>query len=455
MRLHRVVLPSVVLLVLGVAAPAAAVVDVYGRTVKSNADGDVLKVACTVGALASSGTPATGDPCATLDSIYVDAGGGADFVSLNSVTAAAFPALRGNLVELGDDTDADQAFGSPFDDTFVGKTQDFVSGAGGDDIFDGVGTAVGGPGDDVFLGVDTLAVGGPGEDRFVQVTPSFGIEGGDGHDTWEMDFDQSFRGLQTLTLTLGPLGLDLSADDFDDDLPIAGVELVDLVLLRVSADTWDGSTAPVSQHIRALSGDDALTGGSLDDDLRGGPGNDTLVGGAGRDVLDGGAGNDTVQARDGEVDTVSCGEGADIVVADVVDVLTGCETVQLAGVVTPPAPAPTPAPAPAPTPAPTPTTTTPALTTPRTARVKGPAKVARGRVAVFKLSSRTAGATFQCKVDRGKWRACRPRHKVRTASLKVGTHRLKVRAVLDGVVDRSPVVKKFRVTRHRPRVGGA
>jgi Tol biopolymer transport system component len=52
---------------------------------------------------------------------------------------------------------------------------------------------------------------------------------------------------------------------------------------------------------------DTLEGGAGADVLRGGPGPDLLDGGSGRDNLHGDGGRDLIYARDGEVDTVSCG----------------------------------------------------------------------------------------------------------------------------------------------------
>lgn len=92
---------------------------------------------------------------------------------------------------------------------------------------------------------------------------------------------------------------------------------------------------------------DAIDGGSGDDDISGGFGDDTLVGGPGRDTiagdrplrcnelhcdLGGGSGNDTIDARDGEVDSITCGPGTDRVIADAVDVVAAdCEVVELPG----------------------------------------------------------------------------------------------------------------------------
>jgi Ca2+-binding RTX toxin-like protein len=80
--------------------------------------------------------------------------------------------------------------------------------------------------------------------------------------------------------------------------------------------------------IDAGAGDDEVRGEDGNDVLKGGDGNDKLFGGSGADSIDGGNGDDTIQSNDGVVDKVACGPGNDSVVADTVDELTDCETVQ-------------------------------------------------------------------------------------------------------------------------------
>jgi Ca2+-binding RTX toxin-like protein len=116
-------------------------------------------------------------------------------------------------------------------------------------------------------------------------------------------------------------------------------------------------------------GNDRISGGSGDDTSSGGNGNDRIFANRGADKTDGGEGNDDLWAmargdvtpgpngevdtigdqlvggngndkfhtRDGEVDTVDCGEGNDTALLDTVDVIVGatnenqngsCETVQ-------------------------------------------------------------------------------------------------------------------------------
>ncbi|MGI9099793.1 MAG: calcium-binding protein [Solirubrobacteraceae bacterium] len=75
------------------------------------------------------------------------------------------------------------------------------------------------------------------------------------------------------------------------------------------------------------SGDDRLVGGLDADRLFGEGGKDRIVAGDGRNVIDGGAGNDSIEARNGEVDTILCGKGRDRVRADRSDRLSSCEHV--------------------------------------------------------------------------------------------------------------------------------
>ena len=96
-------------------------------------------------------------------------------------------------------------------------------------------------------------------------------------------------------------------------------------------------------RLRGGDGPDRLDGGTGNDSLDGGFGDDAIVGGPGRDTISadlaGGDcgplwcklpyGNDTIDARDGEIDSVTCGAGQDTVTADAADVVApDCETVQ-------------------------------------------------------------------------------------------------------------------------------
>jgi hypothetical protein len=169
------------------------------------------------------------------------------------------------------------------------------------------------------------------------------------------------------TITLG--GGD---DTYDDRLPRTDWPAVDLeagdgndvVNGSYGADVLRGG--PGNDELRGISGNDQIDGDAGNDTIHGGAGDDTVVGGAGRDSINGdgdysnqglSAGNDTIQARDGEIDAVACGFGADTVVldaGDVVDLIGDCEAVDRPAATPAPGPSPSPSPSPSPAPAATP-----------------------------------------------------------------------------------------------------
>ena len=134
-------------------------------------------------------------------------------------------------------------------------------------------------------------------------------------------------------------------------------------------DYYKWATPSVPLEIDGGTGNDTIEAGEGNDIVRGGPGNDDLTGGRGDDTVDGGegndkvdgwdgsdiviggpgqdnllgdggtiysGGNDTIQARDGEADTVDCGGGADRAVVDTGDTVSACATVDRSAVVTDP-----------------------------------------------------------------------------------------------------------------------
>lgn len=74
-------------------------------------------------------------------------------------------------------------------------------------------------------------------------------------------------------------------------------------------------------------GGDRLRGAAGADRIAGKAGDDCINGGKGKDTLLGGKSGDRIRTRDGERDRVSCGAGDDVVVADRVDRLRGCEKI--------------------------------------------------------------------------------------------------------------------------------
>jgi hypothetical protein len=126
---------------------------------------------------------------------------------------------------------------------------------------------------------------------------------------------------------------------------VIGAEGDDTIDGGGGADDLQGSVG--DDELRGEDGADRLSGGSDADEVEGGPGDDevlgddgddtvdggedddTVDGGAGDGVLDGGLGADALRAQDGRLDTVRCGDGADSVLADPIDLLAGCEDVTI------------------------------------------------------------------------------------------------------------------------------
>lgn len=106
---------------------------------------------------------------------------------------------------------------------------------------------------------------------------------------------------------------------------------------RVEAHTVDGNASAVvaggsptsrADTIEGTPDADTLNGKAGHDAIDGGAGADTIDGGPGRDFIRGEGGNDTIDARDGYVDAVHCGNGRDTVMADEKDAVSEtCEDV--------------------------------------------------------------------------------------------------------------------------------
>jgi hypothetical protein len=255
-----------------------------------------------------------------------DGGPGAD--RLNGPSRGArvtFAGGEGND-ELNGGYQDDVLDGGPGNDRLDGKKgNDQVLGGDGDDLLQG---------DDLFVGSDL-------------------VDGGNGYDTISGDWIQ----------TDASAGLSVSLDGVaDDGHPgendnVVNVERIDVnqpATLRAGAgavyfkvlNTAAGSTKLVgsdqgdtllsydyADEIDGKGGNDTIEGGNGDDRIVGGPGQDTVNTEAGPNscnflVCRGLFGNDWVDVRDGEKDSVTCGPGADTVVADPVDeIAADCETV--------------------------------------------------------------------------------------------------------------------------------
>ncbi|HMJ37085.1 MAG TPA: hypothetical protein VK501_24485 [Baekduia sp.] len=254
-------------------------------------------------------------------------------------------------------------------DTVVGGAgEDLAEGGAGADLVDGGEEADELYGDD---GADTL-VGGPGPDV---------IDGGDGDDTIRAADDSSDRvdcgegqdtvyvedsapardrlvgcesvvpvapeaagGATPTSLVRGTGGDDLLRGTPGPD-SIFGKEGDDRLFGAGGDDYVDGECGDDELHggagddtiagrsgddrIFGEDGDDQITGDRGSDRISGGAGDDALFGNLGPDVVAGGSGDDRINVVRGETDTVRCGSGRDVVLADGDDrVAADCEDVR-------------------------------------------------------------------------------------------------------------------------------
>ena len=287
------------------------------------------------------------------------------------VTCATPTAVR---VELGaGDDDGDMSDGLPIPVTLSGGPgADWLDAADQPAVLDGgpgEDKLTGGAGDDVLRGGDgnDTIEGKDGGDRIdagagddliapdgYEHANADVVDGGPGTDRIEGDYSSRFSDSDPpVAITLGG-GADDGRPGESDDL-----RSVEKVSLNVGG-SFTGTDGPdefrLSQvgtpsTMNARGGDDVLRSGDGPDHLDGGAGNDSIDGGFGDDVLIGGPGhdtisgdlaggdcgplwckypygNDTIDARDGEVDSVTCGAGTDTVLADPQDVVApDCEHV--------------------------------------------------------------------------------------------------------------------------------
>ena len=290
--------------------------------------------------------------CAMPTTVDADLGSGDDRGSVSFDFPASFHAT----IHGGDGKDR-------LDNANNANNVTFDGGPGNDEITGGeaADTILGGDGNDKVngRGAGDQIDAGPGNDSLIgdgyNVDPAADvIDGGPGVDTIDTDWsDPTDPAPPLVNVTLGGGADDGRPGEGDD---VHGVEQLHVY----SAGTYVGSDGPDDINVFQVDKPSTLRGGAGDDSLDASDGADTLDGGAGNDVVDGGFGddhisggpgtdtihgdtpegecgvvycklpfgNDTIDARDGQVDSIDCGVGQDTVVADPNDVVAGdCETV--------------------------------------------------------------------------------------------------------------------------------
>jgi Ca2+-binding RTX toxin-like protein len=253
------------------------------------------------------------------------------------------------------------SFGNAFggSDLLVGGVgNDTISGLGGADELQGDAgndSLIGGAGDDsLYGGVGANVLdGGEGDDKFFLTVGSFNtIVGGDGYDviselnvsalttavTIDLNNQATWAGKPGIGLVSGTEAIlrfvSGSGNDFitvDPNTNFNSNTASYTIFGNGGNDVITGGNAYISSFGNAFGGSDALYGGlgndiiaglSGSDTIEGGAGNDTLIGGSGSDNLSGGTGTNTLDGGEGDdafvltvgsSNTISGGDGYDVI----------------------------------------------------------------------------------------------------------------------------------------------
>lgn len=217
------------------------------------------------------------------------------YVSSQPVNISLDGLANDGALEEGDmiGNDVEQAFGSPFDDVYVGnEANNWFLGSNGDDV------ASGGAGNDSFFmgaGNDTVN-GGEGHDILWGESGTNQITGGPGNDGGTINADDDYQGgdgTDWAHFSNATSGVTVSLDD-------------------VANDGMAGASANIHSDVENVFGspyDDVINGSSENNYLAGWSGNDHLQAGEGSDVYAGDAGNDTF--ADSSLDPDNFAGGAD------------------------------------------------------------------------------------------------------------------------------------------------
>ena len=291
--------------------------------------------------------------CDPAGSFLFQGAGGVDTLSIDNQPALnAIPATLNG----GGGNDKLQDYSPAARTLDGGDGNDVMFGSGGND------TLRGGNGNDEVDGEDgnDNVSGGAGDDKLFgdhfKAPGSDVIDGGPGFDRVIDDYP---IGSGAVSVTFDNLPNDGRAGENDNLMGIeelegppgtyVGSDAAEKFVVGATGASSSVSGGGGNDDITTLNGSDAVDGGPGDDRLVGGFDNDTITGGPGRDAIFSDAtgsfcgifsctvpfGNDTVNARDGEADSIDCGIGADRAVVDRIDTVANCETVEAAG----PAPA--------------------------------------------------------------------------------------------------------------------
>jgi Ca2+-binding RTX toxin-like protein len=286
--------------------------------------------------------------------IRVETGDGDDQVDVT----AALPGAPALTVLVGDGNDEVSAWnhsgpahfegGAGNDKLDGGRGRDVLLGGPGNDELDGreEGDELrGGEGDDSLRGD---AGGAPGADT---------IDGGPGRDRADGGWEPSLMEVQPfVTVSLDGQPNDGRPGEGDNVIGIERIHLnypaaltaagdpVDFEVFNASVGPSRLTGSPGPDRLRSYDAADTIAAGAGDDWVEAGYGDDTIDAGPGRDTINADAGsgacnflvcrlphgNDTIEARDGQADSIECGPGTDVARVDAIDTVSNCETVQVA-----------------------------------------------------------------------------------------------------------------------------
>jgi Ca2+-binding RTX toxin-like protein len=308
---------------------------------------------------------------------FVDGNRGSDTIRGNAGSDTLFGGSGSEMIDGGVDHDSidggtggDRLYGREGNDSIKGDAgRDRLYGSYGNDTVDG------GSSDDYLsasYGSDEV-IGGPGEDEILGGTGNDEIRAADdsvdhvdcgpGKDTVYVEDTAPDRDDLRNCETVVRVPPEPATDAPSTASNIFGTPGNDVLLGTPANDSLFGSDGDDSlfgedgnDYVDGENGNDTLRGGNGDDEIHGrndndlilgGPGNDDITGDRGNDtingedgddtingnldddVIEGAAGNDRINAVGGGLDRVSCGDGADVVFADVGDeVNANCEDVR-------------------------------------------------------------------------------------------------------------------------------
>ena len=249
-------------------------------------------------------------------------GGGADDTLAGGVGNDTLSGGDGGDTLTGADGD-DGLAGDDGNDSLAGGggADTLNGGAGGDTLSGGAGidTLNGEDGDDWLNGSEVGLVGGDGDDKMRGGPGADVLLGGPGDDWLD-----------------GGLGPDqINGEDGRDTLSYE--ERTNPVFVTLNGrpdDGEDGEGDNVGGDVEIILGGtvwDTLTGDRNANTLSAGSGEDLITGNAGPDVLNGGDAPDLIWARDGDTDSVDCGDDGDLAIVDARDNVQHCTWIDQGG----------------------------------------------------------------------------------------------------------------------------